>query len=161
MHSKLIDDIHSMNNITAEKAGLSKAKLVKIKKDRKCFCCNKIISKGSEAITASHMIDKKKKVMLKDLYNQTAFYTSDYRFVPERHWVCLECAEGNVKKKFKKEEYFDFELIDLDEYSYDMQLELITKAYDYGQITGEEYDDLERVIIDAIALQEAVGIGQS
>ena len=42
-----------------------------------------------------------------------------------------------------------------------MQLELITKAYDYGQITGEEYDDLERVIIDAIALQEAVGIGQS
>ena len=107
------------------------------------------------------MIDKKKGMMLKDLYDMKSFDVRQYKFVPERHWVCLDCTMKNIKIPSNIEEYFDFELINLDDYDYNTQLELIVKAFDYGQITLEEYDNIERAIIDAIALEEAVGIGQS
>lgn len=163
---KDLNKIKKMNKITVEIAGLNKAKLVTVRKDRKCFCCNQAINKGCKSVTASHMIDKGKGVLLRDLYAKNSFDTRKYRFIPERHWVCLECAEDflkeNLYNKHKvKEDYFDFELIDLNDYNYDEQLNLIMKAYDYGQLTPEEYDDLERDIIDAIAMEEAIGIGQA
>ena len=53
-----------------------------------------------------------------------------------------------------------FDDIDLDNYSLDTQLDIISHYYKIGELSYGEYKDMQDAIIHHIALRDAEGIGQ-
>lgn len=155
--------------INVEIAGLMCAKEVKVRRDRNCYHCNKIIKAGKECITASHKIDKKYNKTFKELYEKGALHNK-YSFVSERHWLCLKCAERALNKVegFKSSEVDWNDVLDnaIDEYDTgrigaDELLEIAGKAYNMSVITSSEYEDISDGVIHYEALADAIGHGQS
>ena len=129
-----MEDIKRLGYKEAEKNDLARAKEVAVKTDRKCFKCSHVIKAGQHAVTASHMVDKKYNVTLKELLLNDYIDTSNFKFVPVRHWVCEECAAKAIRltraKKFisknRLPQHYKDSLEDL---------------YNRGEITGKECDN--------------------
>lgn len=135
--------------------GLIGAKEVKIRKDRRCGMCNKLLRSGTKVITASYLLDKKYNKRYREALAEG---TADrYRFVPVRHWLCKQCATKLAKQRTqtKTTKTFNFEEIDLNNYDCETQLQLIRKAYKLGQITAGDYEELINNVIDEIAMADA------
>lgn len=138
------------------------AKAVKVKQDRKCRCCSKTIAKGSNAITASHLMDKKYNVTFKECID-SGLKSTIYKFVPVRHWFCNDCYNKVKKIRFctnrlnlTTNEVEDIIYSDsFAELSEEQQLEAIQTFYARGLISSKEFDDMEKDLIHCIALREA------
>ena len=130
------------------------AKIVRVMSDRKCKCCGKEINKGDKAITASHYMDKLNGVSYRDaIDNCTATRGHLYRAV--RHWFCLGCAVEILNKSS-----IDSRQEKMKSLIGNNVVEELNKAYENGEITAIEYEDIEMSIIAHEAYIDAVGIGQ-
>ena len=80
--------------------------------------------------------------------------------------MCIDCFEklaSNIEDSMSKHRInrrIHFDEINLDDYDEDTQLLIIEDAYNNGELTSEEYKDLENGLIDYIAFEDAVGLGQ-
>lgn len=151
----LIREIKGLDYSTAEKNDLARASLVKIKKDRQCIRCKTEIKAGSNAITASHMTDKRYGIELKEILINNYVDEDKFSFVPVRHWVCTDCASDIVDKNRKIRMNSIHRR--LHKRSSKDTLETLYKR---GEITAKEWDDIEMAEIHNYAFEEAVGLGQ-
>lgn len=149
----LMQEIKSMSEFDAEKNNLAKASIVKIRQNRTCIECKKTIKACTEAITASHMTDKRYDVTLKDLYTYDCMDIAHFSFVPVRHWMCTSCAEKIVNKYMNKR--------NTTPYKRHTHNDELRSLYERGEITAKEWDDEEMAEIHQYAFEQAVGIGQA
>ena len=168
MH-ELLTRLIGMSNKKIAYLGLVYAKAVTISKPHNCSECNNYFEEYSVMCTASRYIDKgKNKTLMEVLDNGEN--PKDYKFVLQRHWICQDCLENllntkvNVPKKKKhkciKREEVDIYSEEFNNLSLLEQLDAYEQAYENGELSAEEYEDIENAIIHHIALQEAEGIGQ-
>lgn len=138
------------------------AKAVKVKQDRKCRCCSKTIVKGSNAITASHLIDKKYNITFKECVD-SGLKSTRYKFIPVRHWFCIGCYNEVKKIKFCKNR-LNLTMNEVEDILYseefenkslDEQLHIVQKLYAKGLITTSEFNSLEKDLIHSIAMRDA------
>ncbi|MBO5388781.1 MAG: hypothetical protein J6A59_11675 [Lachnospiraceae bacterium] len=160
----VIDKINKLSIHIKSYYGLICPTYVTIKKSRKCSLCGKEHPCGTRMVTASDMVDKKYNITYKEAYDNKD--RGAYRFVKVRHWMCIDCFEkltSDINKSMPKRKInrrIPFDEINLDDYDEDTQLLIIEDAYNNGELTSEEYRDLENAIIDSIAFRDAMGIGQ-
>ena len=157
-NNSLIKEIKSFDSLEAEKENVAKASLVTVKKDRTCITCKKVIHAGSTAITASHMVDKRYGVTLKDLIEFNCMDEDNFKFVPVRHWMCTCCATKIVENHRNRKN----KIICRRHHIRENRLgeNRLEELYKKGEITAKEWDDIEMAELHQYALEEAVGIGQ-
>lgn len=127
---------------------LVNAKFVSVRGDKHCRDCGIIIPKSTRALTASYYIDKMKNKTYREIAKSNR-YLYGFRFVLTRHYLCTECAIKRVlENSFKQYSGLD-------------ELDKLNEAYDNGEISGKEYQTAYDAILANLALQDAVGIGQS
>ena len=151
----LIKEIKRLDYSTAEKNDLARASLVKIKADRQCVKCKRLLKAGTSVITASHMVDKKYNIELKHILINNYVDEDKFSFVPVRHWVCTSCASEviNASRKVR--------LTSLNRRLHKHNRETtLENLYKKGEITAKEWDDVEMAELHQYAFEEAVGLGQ-
>lgn len=149
--------------------GMVNAKAVTISKPHDCSECGKHFEEYSVMCTASRYIDKGKNKTLTEILDNEE-NPKDYKFVLQRHWVCKDCLEKLVNKQLKKKSkpkkqqvehrYPSIYSEEFAELPLEEQLEAYEQAYEAGELSAEEYDDIENTIIHDIAFRDALGIGQ-
>ena len=148
--------------------GLVNAKAVMISKPHNCSECGKHFDEYSIMCTASRYIDKGKNKTLTEVLDNGESPKA-YKFALQRHWVCKDCLAKLVNKKLKrtgktkkivKQEYPDIYSEEFEELSMEEQLEAYEQAYENGELSAEEYEDIENAIIHNIAFRDALGLGQ-
>ena len=166
--NELLNRLIGMSNKKIAYLGLVYAKAITISKPHNCSECNNYFEEYSVMCTASRYIDKdKNKTLMKVLDNGEN--PKDYKFVLQRHWICKDCLRKILDKKttvpkrkkiIQREERIDIYSEEFNKLSLLEQLDAYEQAYENGELSAEEYEDIENAIIHHIALQEAEGIGQ-
>lgn len=150
---------------TAAYNDLIGAKEVCVNSNRRCSICGGLIEKGEKCVTAARLIDK--------LYDKTYKYLIDsnlnpqkFSFVKQRHWMHRGCIVIRhpknkqtkvTKRQNKVYEIKDTKILDsMDKLPLDEQLLLLPKAYQNGEITASEYQDMEEAIISDLAFRDAM-----
>ena len=151
--NEVLNKIKMMSYKDAESNDLARAREVTVRKDRKCFRCNKVIKAGSKAISASHMVDKLYNVTVKELLYNDFVDQSNFKFVPVRHWMCTCCATKTVENYRNRKN----KIICRRHHIRENRLE---ELYKKGEITAKEWDDIEMAEVHQHAFEDAVGIGQ-
>lgn len=138
-------------------AGLINAKIVSIKSDRNCSCCKKELRKASRVVSASYLFDKKNNISYSDAMRLRLHTNSGkFKFLPVRHWICLDCVAKQVDSLPKNSLTKTMSDVAFFKYNANTQLDILEHAYLYGEITAREYQDIEDIIIDNLAFEEAV-----
>lgn len=161
---QILERIEKLTKREIAQSELIDAKIVSIKQPRICRGCKNEFTDGTRMITASHLIDKKYNIPYSSVAH--SHKKGEYKFVTSRHWFCLDCANKAIDStKATNKNYSDyyrksyqnipFDEINLDEYSEEIQLEIIRHAYENGELDSSEYQELENSIIHFIALRDA------
>lgn len=138
------------------------AKQVSIRQDRKCRHCGKLMKKGSTAITASHLFDKKYNISFRNCVDN-GLRANKYKFVKVRHWLCMECytKSKNIKLCRNTINFSTNEVEDIiyserfEKLSDEEQLKVINELYAKGLMSYREFNEMQSSLIHCIAMREA------
>lgn len=152
----VLNRLKQLDRRQASLAGLINAKIVSIKQDRQCNYCKKYLKKSSRVVTASYLFDKKYNIDYTSYYKERLYKQGiNVKFIPIRQWICLNCAvnlinEVSTIKSNNIQEWFKVNTNNKDT----LYKELNT-AYETGQISAKEYQDIENSIIHEESIIEA------